>query len=92
MKPAHPSTLESHARVRAELDFSDRLDYDDAQRGFIATLPDAHIAADSGATPSRSMKPYSFLKGEAADTVNPAYGAWRMAQLNPKSETAEEGH
>ncbi|VWX61640.1 putative alkyl/aryl-sulfatase YjcS [Burkholderiales bacterium 8X] len=80
MKPAHPSTLESHARVRAELDFSDRLDYDDAKRGFIATLPDAHIAADSGGAPSWSMKPYGFLKGEAPDTVNPSL--WRMAQLN----------
>lgn len=79
MKPAHPSTLEAHSRVRQELDFSDRRDYEDAQRGFIATLPDAHIDADSGGV-SWSMKPYGFLAGESPDTVNPSL--WRMSQLN----------
>ena len=79
MRPAHPDTLAAHARVRAELDFSDRGDYDDVRRGFIATLPDAHIDADSGGV-SWSMKPYGFLAGEAPDTVNPSL--WRMSQLN----------
>lgn len=79
MKPAHPATLASHARVRAELDFSDRQDFDDARRGFVATLPDAHIASDAGGV-AWSMTPYAFLRGEAPDTVNPSL--WRMAQLN----------
>ena len=79
MRPAHPDTLAAHARVRAELDLSDRADHDDVRRGFIATLPDAHIEADSGGT-AWSMKPYGFLAGESPDTVNPSL--WRMAQLN----------
>jgi alkyl sulfatase BDS1-like metallo-beta-lactamase superfamily hydrolase len=79
MRPAHPDTLAAHARVRAELDFSDRGDFDDVRRGFIATLPDAHIDADSGGV-SWSMKPYGFLAGESPDTVNPSL--WRMSQLN----------
>jgi alkyl sulfatase BDS1-like metallo-beta-lactamase superfamily hydrolase len=79
MRPAHPDTLAAHARVRAELDFSDRGDFDDVRRGFVATLPDAHIDADSGGV-SWSMKPYGFLAGESPDTVNPSL--WRMSQLN----------
>jgi alkyl sulfatase BDS1-like metallo-beta-lactamase superfamily hydrolase len=79
MKPARPATLRAHARVREELDFSERQDFDDAQRGFIATLPDAHIASDAGGV-AWSMKPYGFLAGDAPDTVNPSL--WRMAQLN----------
>ncbi|MFT3717296.1 alkyl/aryl-sulfatase [Pseudorhodoferax sp.] len=79
MRPAHPDTVAAHARVRAELDFSDRGDYDDVRRGFIATLPDAHIDADGGGV-SWSMQPYGFLAGESPDTVNPSL--WRMSQLN----------
>jgi alkyl sulfatase BDS1-like metallo-beta-lactamase superfamily hydrolase len=79
MKPAHPNTLAAHDRTRAELDFSDTRDFEDARRGFIATLPDAHIEADAGGV-SWSMKPYGFLGGEAPDTVNPSL--WRMSQLN----------
>ena len=79
MKPAHPSTLTANARLREELDFSDTRDFEDCRRGFIATLPDAHIAADAGGI-SWSMKPYGFLAGEAPETVNPSL--WRMSQLN----------
>ncbi|MDE2393997.1 MAG: MBL fold metallo-hydrolase [Burkholderiales bacterium] len=79
MKPAQPSTREAQARVFDELDFSDRADFDDAQRGFVATLPDAHIEADAGGV-SWSLRPYRFLAGEAPETVNPSL--WRMSQLN----------
>lgn len=79
MKPAHAATLAAHAHTRHELDFSDRRDFDDARRGFIATLPDAHIERDSGGV-AWSQRPYGFLRGDAPDTVNPSL--WRMAQLN----------
>lgn len=79
MKPAHPATLRAHARLRETLDFSDTQDFEDAQRGFIATLPDAHIPSDAGGV-AWSMKPYAFIEGEAPDTVNPSL--WRMATLN----------
>jgi alkyl sulfatase BDS1-like metallo-beta-lactamase superfamily hydrolase len=79
MKPAHRITADANTRVLAELDFTDHLDFDDSQRGFIATLPDAHIEADSGGV-AWSLKPYGFLSGESPDTVNPSL--WRMSQLN----------
>lgn len=79
MNPAHPATQRAHARLTAELDFDDRRDFDDANRGFVATLPDAHIEADAGGV-SWSLKPYGFLAGQAPGTVNPSL--WRMSQLN----------
>lgn len=83
MKPAHPATRAAHERIRAELDFGDEGDFDSARRGFIATLPDAHIESDAGGV-AWSMKPYGFLRGPGAaaapDTVNPSL--WRMARLN----------
>jgi alkyl sulfatase BDS1-like metallo-beta-lactamase superfamily hydrolase len=79
MKAAQPSTVKANARVTEELDFTDRRDFEDARRGFIETIPDAFIAADSGGE-SWSMKPYGFLDGNAPATVNPSL--WRNAQLN----------
>ncbi|MCA0240668.1 MAG: MBL fold metallo-hydrolase [Proteobacteria bacterium] len=79
MKPAHRDTIAANRQVFDELDFSDRRDFDDARRGFIATLPDAHIDADAGGV-SWSLAPYAFLADEAPATVNPSL--WRMAQLN----------
>lgn len=79
MNPAHPATLRANAELAAGLDFGDRRDFDDAVRGFVATLPDAHIEADAGGV-SWSMQPYGFLSGHAPDTVNPSL--WRLSQLN----------
>jgi alkyl sulfatase BDS1-like metallo-beta-lactamase superfamily hydrolase len=79
MNAAHPETLRANAQLLAELDFTDRRDFEDAERGFIATLPDAHIEADAGGV-AWSMKPYGFLAGKAPETVNPSL--WRMSQLN----------
>jgi alkyl sulfatase BDS1-like metallo-beta-lactamase superfamily hydrolase len=52
-----------------QLPFSDRQDFEDAMRGFIATTPDP-------ADPDR----WAFLKQEPPPTVNPSL--WRQAQLN----------
>lgn len=79
MKPAHPATQEAQARVRQELDFEDRRDFDDAQRGFIGTLADAEFPALAGGL-AWSQRPYAFIDGEAPDTVNPSL--WRLSQLN----------
>lgn len=79
MKPAHVSTIQAQARVLEALDWNDTEDFDDARRGFIASIPDAHIPSDAGGV-AWSMKPYGFLKDAAPDTVNPSL--WRMAQLN----------
>jgi alkyl sulfatase BDS1-like metallo-beta-lactamase superfamily hydrolase len=79
VNPAHPDTLRANSKLAAELDFADRRDFEDAQRGFVATLPDAHIDADAGGV-SWSMRSYGFLAGKAPETVNPSL--WRMSQLN----------
>jgi alkyl sulfatase BDS1-like metallo-beta-lactamase superfamily hydrolase len=79
MKPAHPATRAAHARLRAELDFDDRRDYDDVRRGFIGTIPQAEFPARAGGL-AWSQRPYAFVDGEAPDTVNPSL--WRLSQLN----------
>lgn len=66
-KPARPDVAAANRAVLSQLPFDDRQDFDDANRGFIATVPGA---ADR----------YSFLKGDAPDTVNPSL--WREAQLD----------
>ena len=69
-----------NAAVLGELPFADRRDFADAERGFIATLPDATILTASG-HPAWSQKQYEFIDdGAAPDSVNPSL--WRIAQLN----------
>jgi len=67
--PAEPQVAAANRAVLAQLPFSDRQDFEDANRGFIATTPDAQ-------NPDR----YKFLEQEAPPTVNPSL--WRQAQLN----------
>ena len=79
-KDAEPATREANAAVLNGLPFSDRQDFEDARRGFLAALPDGLIAGP-GATPIWNMKRYGFLdRDEAPTTVNPSL--WRQAQLN----------
>ncbi|WP_242370754.1 alkyl/aryl-sulfatase [Anaeromyxobacter sp. SG26] len=78
--PAEPATIAHNAQVLQELPFSDRQDYDDAQRGFIATLPDLTIVREDG-TIVFSLQEFEFLQQpEAPATVNPSL--WRHAQVN----------
>src|SRR5258708_5210039 len=79
-KAAEPATVQANAALAKTLPFANRQDFDDATRGFVGTLPDALIPG-TGPRPVWSMKPYEFLKQDAAaDTVNPSL--WRQAQLN----------
>ena len=68
-RAAEPDVVARNRAVLSELPFSDRQDFDDAMRGFVATVPDAQ-------NPER----YQFLSAEAPPTVNPSL--WRLAQLN----------
>jgi alkyl sulfatase BDS1-like metallo-beta-lactamase superfamily hydrolase len=62
------------------LPFNDRADFDDANRGFIATVPDGMIPG-AGGKPAWDNNQYGFLKNEQAPpTVNPSL--WRQARLN----------
>jgi alkyl sulfatase BDS1-like metallo-beta-lactamase superfamily hydrolase len=79
-KDAEPATRAANDAFVKALPFSDRADFDDAKRGFIATLPDGVIAGPGG-RPAFDTKPYAFLqKDEVPATVNPSL--WRQAQLN----------
>lgn len=66
-KPAQPDVAAANRAVLTQLPFADAQDFEDAHRGFIATVPGAGDR-------------YGFLKGEAPDTVNPSL--WREAQLD----------
>jgi alkyl sulfatase BDS1-like metallo-beta-lactamase superfamily hydrolase len=78
-KDAEPATRQANAAVLTSLPFSDRSDFEEAQRGFIASIPDGIMSTD-GQRAIWSMKPYAFLTGDAPPTVNPSL--WRQAQLN----------
>ncbi|MGC4082253.1 MAG: MBL fold metallo-hydrolase [Vicinamibacterales bacterium] len=68
-RTAEPGVAARNRQVLSELPFADRQDFDDAMRGFVATVPDS-------ATPDGSAS----LQDSAPDTVNPSL--WRLAQLN----------
>jgi len=80
-KDAEPIVRSTNADVLNRLPFADRLDFDDASRGFIATRPDALVSRPDGRV-VWSLKPYDFLRGDAPApaTVNPSL--WRQARLN----------
>ncbi|MES2751803.1 MAG: alkyl sulfatase dimerization domain-containing protein [Pseudomonadota bacterium] len=79
-KDAEPASRAVNDTFLKMLPFSDRADFDDARRGFIATLPDGVIPGIGG-KPAWDMKPYDFLKSDQVPpTVNPSL--WRQAQLN----------
>jgi len=78
-KPAEPAVKALNKAVLSTLPFSKQDDFQDAARGFIATLPDAVVTGPDGHV-AWSQKDYSFLEKAAPDTVNPSL--WRQAQLN----------
>jgi len=79
-KEATSTTKQANASLLHDLPFSDRKGYDDAMRGFIATIPDATIDAADGHV-VWTIKGYEVLKQDnAPDTANPSL--WRQSQLN----------
>ena len=79
-KDASDATRDSQATFLESLDFDNTQDFDDAQRGFVASLPDVVITNRKGRA-VWSLREYAFLVQERApDTVNPSL--WRQARLN----------
>lgn len=72
-------TMGANEAVRNEVDFANREDFDDAMRGFIATIEDTAICDENGRVVF-SLAAWDFLKAEAPATVNPSL--WRQSQLN----------
>jgi len=79
-KDAAAATQQANAAVLKELDFADREDFEDAQRGLVAPPAGAIIKSDAGQE-VWNLQVYDFLKQENAPaTVNPSL--WRQAQIN----------
>jgi alkyl sulfatase BDS1-like metallo-beta-lactamase superfamily hydrolase len=68
-RPAEPDVAARNRQVLSELPFADRGDFDEAMRGFVATVPN-----------DKSPRQYEFLSADSPATVNPSL--WRLAQLN----------
>lgn len=80
--PKDATTITKHINnaFLTKLPFSDKQDFEDAKRGFIAALPDGNVKLSDG-TVVWDLNKYDFLKDDKVpDTVNPSL--WRIAQLN----------
>jgi len=83
-KGATPATIEVNKAAAGKRPAEDQSDFQDAERGFIATLPESALKV-KGANPfGEAMSEYAFLDHtDAPDTVNPAL--WRQARVNLKN-------
>jgi alkyl sulfatase BDS1-like metallo-beta-lactamase superfamily hydrolase len=79
-KDATAITQQANGAWLSRLPFGDRQDFEDAQRGFVATAPQLTIRNARG-TVAWDLSAYAFLdKEQAPPTVNPSL--WRQARLN----------
>jgi alkyl sulfatase BDS1-like metallo-beta-lactamase superfamily hydrolase len=80
-KPATAATKKANADFARNLPFANRQAFADAQKGFIAPLPDKGVIKNKLGRPVWDLAPFSFIKLDAKspDTVNPSL--WRQAQL-----------
>lgn len=79
---ASDATKAANQALKDYLPFDDTSDFDNAQRGLIATLPGGVIKGDDGKTVF-DIQQFDFLEGDAPDTVNPSL--WRQSKLNATS-------
>ena len=81
-KPASKATIAANQKVLQMLPFSNKEDFDNAQRGLIAVQDTVTVKNESGDVvwDLESYKKYISLDKAAPDSVNPSL--WRNAQLN----------
>ena len=81
-KPASAATIAANKKLLESLPFSDRQDFEDAQRGLVEAPATLTIKNEKGDVvwDLESYKQYIALDKDAPDTVNPSL--WRNAQLN----------
>ena len=72
------ATIAANAALRTSLPFDDSNDFERAERGFLAPLPDAVTTADG--RPVWDARKFDFVAGDAPDSANPSL--WRQEQLN----------
>ncbi len=75
------STRTSNTNLANALPLSDQQDFEDASRGFLASITTPAILDDDG-KPVWEIEQYDFLTGEAPETVNPSL--WRQGKLVAK--------
>jgi alkyl sulfatase BDS1-like metallo-beta-lactamase superfamily hydrolase len=80
--PASAATKAAQSALAKTLPFADRQDFDFASRGYMGTRSDPIIKRADGAV-VWDLNAYSFVKGNAPDTVNPSL--WRHDQVLAKS-------
>ena len=71
-------TIRANEAVKTELDFNDRQDFEDASRGFIATVNTSAIMTEDGKE-SYSLEGWDFLKNDVPETANPSLGDSRSS-------------
>ena len=79
-KKATTHTRKANEAVLEQLPFEDRRSFDNAQKGFIASMEAVSISRERDGKVTFDLTKLGFLSGEAPDTVNPSL--WRQAQLN----------
>lgn len=72
-------TVAANAAVAAALPLADRQDFEDANRGLVASDPEVAITTADGRRVWRTAD-YAFVTGDAPSSVNPSL--WRQAMLN----------
>ena len=80
-RPAEPATIAANQRLQQSLPFADQTDFEEAGRGFIASLPDGEIRGADGRI-VHTMKGHAFIDAQAQppDSINPSL--WRQAKLS----------
>jgi len=78
-KDATHATCCAQAALKDQLPKDTGQDFEDARRGFIATIPHAKVLHEAGHA-VWDMSQFDFTEGDAPDTVNPSL--WRQAKLN----------
>ncbi|MGB5119759.1 MAG: alkyl sulfatase dimerization domain-containing protein [Vibrio fluvialis] len=81
-KPATQATIDANNAVKQSLPFSDKKDFENAQKGLIAKQDVVTIKNDKGDVvwDLEQYKQFITLNNPAPDSVNPSL--WRNAQLN----------
>jgi alkyl sulfatase BDS1-like metallo-beta-lactamase superfamily hydrolase len=79
-KPATAHTIKKNEEILAQLPFEDRQSFEDAGRGFMASISPLTITRPEDGKKTYDLSGLSFLSGKAPSTANPSL--WRQAQLN----------
>lgn len=82
VKEATPKTAEKNAEWYSKLDFSDRNEFANAERGLLESSDGIVIRNEDGTT-AWDLESLGYISGDAPDTVNPSL--WRNTQLNAKA-------